>query len=64
VRLIPQFLRAWHLELFTEPSGGDFLRVHQLRFWTKCGSESGWGKRMNVGKQYEVQHEGQKKSVN
>jgi len=30
VRLIPQFLRAWHLELFTEPSGGDFLRDHQF----------------------------------
>jgi hypothetical protein len=26
VRLTPQFLRAWHLELFTKPSSGDFLR--------------------------------------
>jgi hypothetical protein len=25
VRLIPQLLRAWHLELFTKPSFGDFL---------------------------------------
>jgi len=29
VRLIPQLLRALHLELFTGPSGSDFLRDHQ-----------------------------------
>jgi len=26
VRLTPQFLRAWHLELFTKPSSGVLLR--------------------------------------
>jgi hypothetical protein len=29
VRLIPQDLRALHLDLFSLPSGHDFLRNHQ-----------------------------------
>jgi len=30
VRLIPQDLRALHLDLFSLPSDSDFLRNHQL----------------------------------
>jgi hypothetical protein len=31
VRFTPQFLRAWHLELFTKPSSGGFRRSSFLK---------------------------------